>query len=803
MWKNYFNTVLRGIWRYKAFSAINILGLAVGIACSLMILLYVQYEFSYDKHNEKLAQIYRLNIHGIMSGNEINAVATPYPMAATLVREYPEVEYAARFRQFFNDTLVSIKDIQYQERRIFHADPSLIDVFTFDFIAGDPNTALVNPYSVVINQTMAEKYFPDSTALGQSLTFNNSTDYQITAVIRDVPDNAHVHPDMLVSFTSDQDHDSTNWISNNIQTYFVLRDGSSTEELKEKLQDMITKYVAPQIESAMGINIVEFLNDGGVYEYNLQAASDIHLYSDLEGEFEANGNINYVYTFLSVAFFVLLLACVNFMNLSTARSANRAKEIGVRKVMGANRGQLLVQFLGESILISLLALLIALPIVYFSLPAFNALTEKNISLSLLFSVQAFFLLLGFTIAVGTISGSYPALFLSKFHPQEVLKGKFSGGAKSSWFRGGMVVLQFAISIALVAATLIVYGQLDFMRSKDLGFEKEQLMVIQRASALGEQRDSFLDQIERQPGVIKAASTIHVPGELVDQNVYIVEGQPMNDTHALWAFSVGWDYIETLGFDIVDGRAFSKEFGNDDSAYMINEAAARELGIDNPTEHNILEPGPDGLDTGPIIGVVKDFHFQSMHQEIRPVIIRLREFSRYAVVRVQAANIQDTISEIEDTWEQMTNSEPFQYSFLDEDFDNLHQGDRKMGEVFSGFSALAILIACLGLYGLASFTTEQRTKEIGVRRTLGANVKDIVLLISREFLLLVLIALLIAIPITWLAMNQWLQIFSYRIDVPFTAFFYSGMLAIIIAFLTVSFQSVRTALLNPTLTLRDE
>ncbi|NKB34086.1 MAG: FtsX-like permease family protein [Pseudomonadales bacterium] len=803
MWKNYLNTVLRGIWKYKAFSAINIFGLAIGIACCLMILLFVQYEFSYDRHNVKLDQIYRLNIHGVIAGNEINAVTTPYPMAATLIREYPEIEYAARFRQFFIDTLVSRGDIRYQEQQIFHADPSLFDVFTFDFIAGDPDTALNDPFSIVIEETIAEKYFADEEALGQSLTFNNNQDYQITGITKKIPENAHVHPEILVSFSSDDEHDSTNWVSNNIQTYFILREGSSPEELEVKLQDVVSSYVAPQIEAVLGINIEEFLNNGGVYEYNIQPATDIHLYSDLEGEFEANGNANYVYTFLAVALFVLLLACINFMNLSTARSANRAREIGVRKVMGAYRGQLLVQFLGESMLISLVALVIALPLVYLALPAFNALIEKSISLSILFSAQALLLLFVFTLAVGVISGSYPALFLSKFHPQEVLKGKFSGGSSSSWFRAGLVILQFSISIALVSATLIVYDQLNFMRSKELGFQKEQLIVVQRAGALGDQRESFVEQLKRQPGVVNAAATTHVPGESVNQNVYILEGRPMSDTHAFWQFSVGWDYIETLGLEIVEGRTFSREFGNDTDAYILNETAVRELEIDNPTEHNILEPDPDGLRSGPIIGVVKDFHFQSLHQEIRPTLLRIQNFSRYVIIRLQPDNIQETISDIEDTWEQMTNSEPFQYSFLDEDFDNLHQGDRKMGEVFSGFSALAILIACLGLYGLASYTTEQRTKEIGVRKTLGASVSNIVLMISREFLVLVLIALAIAVPITWFAMNLWLQIFSYRIDVPISSFAYSGFLALLVAFATVSFQSIRTALTNPALSLRDE
>ncbi|MDD9960156.1 MAG: FtsX-like permease family protein [Gammaproteobacteria bacterium] len=659
------------------------------------------------------------------------------------------------------------------------------------------------PNRIVISETLAEKYFGTDNALGQTLTFNNSRDYLITGVFEDIPENAHVHPDILVSFGSDEQHDSAIWIQNNIQTYFILRAGTSPEELELKLQDMVTKFVAPQIESALGINVDEFFNGGGVYEYHVQAARDVHLYSDLEGEFEANGNANYVYTFLAIAIFVLLLACINFMNLSTARSANRAKEIGVRKVMGAYRGQLLLQFLGESIMVSLVALAIALPLVYLALPAFNALTETNISLSVLFSAKTFLMLLAFTLSVGAVSGSYPAVFLSRVHPQEVLKGKYSSGGKSSWFRAGLVILQFALSIALVAATLIVYEQLNFMRTKELGFQKEQLLVIKRSGSLGDQRGSFIESIKQQPGVINAAATTHVTGEVVNQNVYILEGEPMNKTHAIWQFSVGYDYLETLGLELVEGRSFAREFGNDTEAYILNESAVGELEIENALEHSLLEPGPQGVLSGPIIGVVKDFHFQSLHQEIRPTLLKVQDFSRYVIVRLQSQNIQASIAEIADLWGDMTNGQPFQYTFLDEDFDNLHQGDRKMGEVFSGFSVLAILIACLGLYGLASYSTEQRTKEIGVRKTLGASVGNIVFMISKEFLFLVAVALAIAIPVTWLAMNQWLQIFSYRIEVPLSSFVYSGILALLIAFLTVSSQSIKTALTNPTLSLRDE
>ncbi len=803
MLKNYLITVLRGIWKYKVFSAINIFGLAIGITCCLLILLYVQYEYSYDRYHEKVDRIHRVTLHGVIAGNEINSPTTPYPMAAALMNEFPEVESAVRFRKFFSDTLVSLNEISYQEEQIFHADPSFFEIFSYEFMAGNPQTALAEPNTLVITESTANKYFPTSEALGQTLTFNTDRDYLITGVIEDIPPNSHFHPDFLVSFTSDSNHDSPIWISNNIQTYLLIREGNSAAELETKLEDLIPKYIAPQIEQAIGASLEEFIASGGQYAFALQALADIHLKSQLQGEIEPPGNAAYVYTFQAVAVFILLLACINFMNLSTARSANRAKEIGIRKVMGASREQIAAQFLAESILISLFALLIALPLVALLLPSFNAITAREMSLNILLSIQSLLMMITFVLAVGIVSGAYPALFLSRFHPQEVLKGKYSSGAKSSWLRGTLVVLQFVISVALVAATLIVFSQLDFLRSKPLGFQKEQLLVIHRASALGDQLESYKNQIRQLPNVENAASTTHLPGVGGDQNVFMIAGRPAGETYLMATLTVGYDFIETMGIELVEGRAFSEEFGSGVPGYLVNETAVRELRLEDPTGTNIIEPNPNGQVNGPIIGVVKDFRYLSLHEEIKPMILRIGDFARFVVVRIQANSIQQTIAALEDRWRTMTSGQPFEYSFLEEDFDELHQGDRRMGEIFIGFSVLAILIACLGLYGLAAFSTEQRSKEIGIRKTLGASVSNIVMLISREFVLLVLIAIAIAIPIAYLAMNEWLQLFPYRIEISPLPFLASGVLALIISFTTVSYQSLTAALTNPVLTLRDE
>lgn len=803
MFKNYLNTVLRGIWKHKVLSSINIFGLAVGITCCLLILLYVQFEYSYDRYHENHERIHRISLSAVLAGNELNVAATPYPMAAVLENEFPEVEHAVRIQRFFQDTLVSIDDLSYQEKEIFLADPSFFDTFSYPLIAGNSASALIDPNTVIVTESMANKYFPGSEALGKTLTFNNETDYLITGVIADIPANSHFHPDFLVSMSSDPNHDSPVWINNNIRTYVLVRPGTNAEAFLEKLQELIPKYIAPQIEQVLGGTLEEFLATGGRYAYGLQALTDIHLFSDLDGEIEPPGSATYVYTFQAIAVFILLLACINFMNLSTARSANRAKEIGVRKVLGAYQGQLIGQFLVESILITFFALLIALPLAALLLPSFSAVMDREMSVNALFSIGSLSSLVVGAIIVGIISGSYPAFFLSKFHPQEVLKGKLSGGAKNSWLRGGLVVFQFVISIALVASTLIVYTQLDFLRNKPLGFEKEQLLVIHRASGLGDQLESFKTQIAQLANIESVSSAVDIPGTLSGQNVYLIEGRPAADSHILSTIGVDYDFIETMGMEIVAGRAFSEQFPSDDSAVIINETAAREMGLEQPTATTLIVPNPEGNQSGPVIGVVKDFHWESLHQEIRPMVIQVRDFSRYIVVRIQANNTEQTVASLEDIWRTMTGGQPFEYSFVDEDFDNFHRQDQRLGEIFMSFSALAILIACLGLYGLASFTTEQRSKEIGVRKTLGASISNIVVLMSRESIMLVFVALVIAVPLAYITMNTWLQMFSYRVSINPVSFLVSGILALVVAFLTVSSQSVKTALKNPTLTLRDE
>ncbi len=803
MFKSYLLISLRNLWKHKSLSAINIFGLAIGLVASLLILIYVQFELSYDQHNVNLDRIYRITLAAALGGDEIEASTSPYPMAAALRNEYPEIETATRFRPYYQDPLVARDDISYQESEVFHADQQFFDIFTVEMLAGDIDTALSRPFTLVITEGIAEKYFARSDVVGETLRFNNSQDFEITAVIEDMPAASHFHPDILVSFTSDSQHDSQMWINNNINTYLLVRESVSSQELEPKLQDLVRKYVAPQIEEGIGASYEDFLAGGGRWSYRLFPVADIHLNSQLEGEIEPPGSITYVYTFQAVAVFILALACINFMNLSTARSSNRAKEIGVRKVVGAMQDQLVGQFLLESVLTSLIALCIALPLLIFLLPSFNAITDRDLSLDLLFSLPAVISLLGAAVLVGIVAGTYPALFLSRFSPQAVLKGSSNMSGRNYWIRSCLVVLQFAISVALIAATMIVFSQMDYVRNKDLGWDKEQLIVVERANALGDQLETFKTELSQHPGIVSISSSSHLPGDGGDVNAFIVEGRPFTETTALNRLTVNYDYIETMGIEIIQGRSFSRQIASEHPGFILNQAAVRELQLTDPLSSTLAETDIDGLISGRVIGVVSDFHFMSLHQPIAPMVMRIDDFTRYVIVRARPGSLSEVVSMLEENWREMTNNEPFSYHLLDEEFDALHSGEQQVGNLFFGFSTLAIIIACLGLYGLASFATSQRTKEIGIRKTLGASVTNIVLMISREFLVLVMVAICVAVPVAYLLMSRWLEVFAYRIEIGPGIFLLSGVTAIVIAFLTVSYQSVIAATTNPVLSLRDE
>ncbi|MCH8125765.1 ABC transporter permease [candidate division KSB1 bacterium] len=803
MIKNYIKIALRNLLKHKVYSLINVAGLAIGMACCLLILLYVKDELSYDRYHKNIDRIYRVTLHGRLAGSDINVTSTCRPMAAALINEYPEVEFALRLRQMSRTVLVSRGDKYFNENRVFYADSTYFDVFTLPLLRGNAKTALTAPNSVVIPEATALKYFGDEDPIGKTLTFNNTTDYKVTGVSENIPSNSHFHFDFLASFVSLDDHNSTIWIQNSLHTYIVLQENASAEQLNNKFPELIRKYVAPQIEQAMGVSFDDFLEQGGEYNYSLQPVKDIHLYSHLTGEFEPTGNADYVTIFALIAFFILILACINFMNLATARSANRAKEVGLRKVVGSNQTQLIAQFLVESILLSAMAMIIGIFLVKLFLPGFNNLAAKEIEMSYLGDTYLSLGILIITLFVGVVAGSYPAFFLASFKPINVLRGKLTTGMKSSSLRSGLVVFQFIISVGLIISTLVVGDQLDYMRNKNLGFEKDQVVVIHRASALGNQLDIFENQLKQLPNINVTTATYHLPGKLPDTNAFQLPDVPQSEAYLLSTFSVGFDFIETLSIEMVAGRSFSKDFPTDSSAYIINEAAVKKFGWTEAIGKSIIEPDPEGASVGEVIGVMKDFHFESLHEVIKPAILRLASGPRFVVAKINSDDIPGTIADIEQKWAVLAPNQPFEYTFLDNDFDQLYKTDQRVGKIFTIFTILGIFVACLGLFGLTSFSAEQRTKEIGIRKALGASVSNIVILLSKEFTKLIAISFFIAAPISYFVMTKWLENFAYTSGIKLPTFILAGGIVCLVAWLTISYQSIKAALTNPVNALKYE
>jgi putative ABC transport system permease protein len=806
MFKNAVKVTLRNMKRQKGYSLINIFGLAVGMACCILILLWVQDELSYDKYHEKADQIHRVIVKGRMSNREINFSSSPAPLASTLVNEFPEVLEATRFLRSKN-VLVRYQDKFFNEDLILFADSNFFDVFSIPLLKGDPDAVLGLPNSVVITRTAALKYFGEENPIGKTLTMNNRMDYRITGLAENVPSNTHFHTDFFASLETIPDSKSPNWFSNPYHTYIVLKEGTSPEELQAKLPGIVTKYVGPQAQKIMGITLEQFQASGNTFGYFLQPITSIHLYSDLEYELEPNGSVTYVYIFSVIAFFILVIACINFMNLATARSANRAKEVGVRKVLGSNRSRLVKQFLIESLLLSFISLVFAVLIVELLQPVFNNLSGKQLNISL---HGNWILLPGFIavmLFVGVLAGSYPAFFLSSFQPISVLRGKLIAGMKSTWLRNGLVIFQFTVSIVLLVGTFVIYRQLEYTRNKKLGFEKEQVLVIQRAHNLSQQKEAFRNELLKHPNVVNVAYSNSVPGRHFGDWTHRAEGAPANEMVRMFLLLADFDYLDTLQMEMISGRYFSQERPADQNSVIINETAAKALGLEDPVGKRLvrgsLTPGKDEIFT--IIGVVKDFHFESLHREIRPLAMYLlsNEEVRYISIRTDPEAITQTLAFLENKWKAFVPGQPFEYFFLDDDFDSLYKAEKKIGQLFTSFSILAILVACLGLFGLASFTAEQRTKEIGIRKVLGATVSNVIVLLTKEFSKWVLLANIIAWPVAYFAMHRWLQSFVYRINIGVWMFFLAALLALAIALVTVSYQAVRAALANPAESLRYE
>ena len=804
MLKNYLVVAWRSLKRQKGYSFINIAGLAIGFICCLMILLFVQDELSYDRFHENASQIFRVTTKGRIADREFNIAMSSPPLAKALKEEFPQVSQTARLYRPLDRILVRCKDKKFSEERFFYADSTIFDIFTIPLVRGDSRTALSQPHSLVITRTAVQKYFGSENPVGQTLSVDDKMDFQITGVAEDTPSNSHFHFDFLASLTTIHLSRDLNWFNGCLYTYALLQEDCSHKQLESELPAFIQKYVGPQLQNVMGFSIEDFFKLGNSFAFDLQPITDIHLHSTLDYELEANSDARYVYIFSAIAFFILFIASVNFINLSTARSSTRANEVGIRKVLGSNRSQLIRQFLAESIVLSLLSLLLATVFLELFLPFFNTMTGKNLEINfrnwLILPV-----IMGMTLLFGIMAGSYPAFFLSSFQPISTLKGKQGTGSRSAGIRYGLVVFQFAISIMLLVGTFVVYDQLGYIRHKKLGFDKDHVVAIQRASALKQQSQAFKQELMQYPSVISTALSNYLPGNDFDINGYRTGESPGGELQPINQWFADHDFARTLQLEMAAGRFFSSDSAKDSSSIVINESAARVLGMAEPLGKN-LQTVIRGIELNlTIIGVLKDFHYESLHKEIRPIVIRnLSDTSgEYISIRFRPDNLSKTLAFLEKKWKEFAPDQPFEYFFLDNSFDKLYRSEQRAGQLFTSFSIIAGFIACLGLFGLAAFSTELRTKEVGIRKILGASVPNIIVLLTKGFTKWVLLANLISWPVAYYVMDRWLHNFAYRTHIELWIFPVAALLAFGIAVLTVSFLAVRAALANPVEALRYE
>jgi putative ABC transport system permease protein len=807
MFRNYLMVALRNIRKHKGYSLINVIGLAVGIASCLLILLFVQSELSYDRFHEKPERIYRVGFKFHVGTNQFDAALGPCPLAGALLRDFPEVESATRIfarQSRGGDVFVRYGENRFKEKRFFWADPDLFDILTIRFIKGDPEDALAQPNSVILSNEAAEKYFGQKDPMGKMLELEDGSLYMVKGVTEKWPEPSHFHFDFLASFSSLPKSMDPDFYDTAVFTYILLRENASIEQLEAKLPEFSGKCMAPIIEKIMAVPYKEFLESGNFIGFMTQPLLDIHLHSDWGNELEPQGNFNTVIIFSAIAFLILVVACINFINLTTARSTQRANEVGVRKVVGSSHGQLIRQFLSESIMLSLIAILLALIIVELALPIFNNLVGKSFS-SFYFQNWTFLLsvFLG-ALIIGAAAGSYPAFLMASYRPVAVLKGTIQSSLRGRRFRNILVVFQFCASITLLVGTTVIYAQLHYVQNKELGFEKEHVVVVQRAEKLGTQQEAFKNRLKQHSDVLSVTFTDSLPQMLLEAKVFQKEGEGSNTNNTLITISADHDFLETYGIQLVEGRYFERDRSLDSEAIVLNQAAVKTLDIQNPLEKRLILVG---LRRRPmdIVGIINDFHMEPLHVKIGPTAMILIG-NRPGVllsVQVRPGNLQKTLGYMEEQWNQFTNNQPFEYVFFDDQFDLIYKAEIQAGKVITAFACLAIFIACLGLLGLASFMAGQRTKEIGIRKVLGATVSGIMILLNKDFIKWVLIANLIAWPLAYYVMNKWLQSFAYRISLTIWMFLSSAAVALIIALLTVSYQSVKAALGNPVDSLRYE
>lgn len=802
MLKNYFNVAIRNILKHKFFSAINVFGMTIGVAACLLIILYIADELSYDRFHANADRIYQVGLHGKIGGQDIRVSNTCPPMAAALVAEIPEVESATRIIPYFGRPAIKYEEKILTEEKVLYADSNFFDFFSFALKEGDVKTALKEPNTVVLTEEMVKKYFGEVNPINKLLVIGSENKtFKVTGVAANPPSNSHFGFNMLISAISNDRLKEGVWLNNFMFTYFTLRSNADVAQVNSKYEDLVTKYIGPEIERFMGTSLKQMREQDGEYGYFSTKLTDIHLHSTTQDGIETGGNVMYIYFFGAIGIFIIVIACINFMNLSTARSAGRAKEVGLRKTLGSLRGQMIGQFLAESTLYSALAILLALVVCYFLLPYFNLLSGKMLDMQILATPIFIAGIFALIVLVGLIAGSYPAFYLTSFSAVDVLKGKVRGGMKTKGIRSLLVVFQFALSIFLIIFTLVVYQQIQYMQEKNLGIDKNNILVLQNTDRLGTNKDTFKNALAQQAGIEKMSYTNNTfPGI---NNTTVFKASASEQDHIMGVYYADQDQMDVIKFELKEGRYFSKDFPSDSTAIILNEAAVREFGFANPIGEEILHnSNGSGMERLKVVGVVKNFNFESFKTEVRPISVRYTTNANNLLIRYEGSP-KDIVAIVEKRWKEHASNEPFEYVFLDENFDELFRAEQRMGYIFSIFSALAIFIASLGLFALAAFTAEQRTKEIGIRKAMGASVAGLTVLLSKEFTKLVVIAFIPAAVAGWFISNQWLEGFAYRIEVDPVVILVGGLAAVIIAWLTVSYQSIKTASTSPVDSLRYE
>jgi putative ABC transport system permease protein len=794
---------LRNLVAQRGHTLINLFGLAVGIASALMIILYVIDEFSYDKFHPDAGNIYRVCLDAKLQDTEMLGPISNTAIGPASCEQYPDIMNFTRLFTFTGEPNVSYGDRTFVEKKLFYADSTFFQVFGgFRLVSGNPANILNAPNQLVMTQSTARRYFGDEDPTGKTVRMWGTQEWEVVGIAEDTPSNSHIKFDIIGSFITMPMSQSTTWVANNVYTYIVLQEGTSPKDIDTRFEHLVLTYAGPVFEELMGASMEELETLGNRYSYFLQPLTDIHLRSEMPFEMEVGGNITMVYVFILIALFILFIAAINFMNLATARSAKRAKEVGLRKIVGSTRLRLVSQFLTESVLLTLFALVAAVVIVVLAMPAFNSIAGKQIILSALPVSVTFGVLLATLLIVGFAAGSYPAFFLANISPMVIFRGKFAGGMKSGHLRGILVTFQFIITIGLLIATFVVFSQISFIRSKDLGYNPQKLLVINRPYVIPSSRQqSFEDELRNLPGVEAIARSTSLPTTLIGNTIMRKEGASPDDIQTYNVFQASYDFDKALGLRIEEGRYFNRDYASDSSAIVINQAAARGFGFTGSPLGQKIFVNLD--DERTVVGVIGDFHYESLHQNISPLVIVFAQSFGYLTVRFGDLPPREMIRTIEAKWNEFVPDQVFDYFFLEEAVAGQYSNERRAGMLFSGFSILGIIIASLGLLGLSSYSAEQRTREMGIRKVLGATEGIVIWLLLKEVNRLFIIATLVSWPLAWYLMSSWLNNFAFRISLSPLIFISASVISYLIAVLMVSYQALKAARANPAVTLKYE